>query len=63
MLKLRTRFENLQFVESHSGGFEIELGTQGKVVEFGMDFQCLQLGYRHDGGKQVVGLCSDPMGW
>lgn len=31
-LKLNTRPECLQFVESYSGSFEIELGAQGKVT-------------------------------
>ncbi len=46
-LKLRTRPEHPQFVKRYSGGFEIELGAQSKVVELGADFQGLQLGHRH----------------
>jgi len=36
-------FEGLQFVKSRAGRLEIQMCSQGKMVEMSLDFQALQI--------------------
>ena len=44
-------------------GVEIELRLERKMIEVGLHFQALQFDKAAQGGKEMIGLGGDRLGW
>ncbi len=52
-LMLRS-LENLEFFVGNANGFEVQMGTQGKVIEMPFDLQALQFEERIQNSKDMI---------
>ena len=51
--------EGLEFHKGHTNGLEIQMSTQGKMIEVPFHFQALQLENGIQGSKDMIVLSSD----